>query len=249
MTGKSADVRWEQRFANFKKALAQLKKFVKKGQLNELEEQGAIQAFEYTYELAWNVMKDFLEHQGQTDIFGSRDAIRKAFQLGLIQDGDKWMDAYVSRTKTSHTYNEETAREVVDAILGVYHKLFEALEEKMGSLLDRDQDAASDNRFGIEGSMFERIVEVFRDNPLVEEAIIYGSRAKGVHKPGSDIDVVLKGEGLTLQDLNRISLALDDLLLPYTFDLSLFHHIDNEELLAHVGRVGKSVFCRPGYGA
>lgn len=244
MTVKSADVRWEQRFANFKKALAQLKKFVEKGQLNELEEQGAIQAFEYTYELAWNVMKDFLEHQGQTDIYGSRDAIRKAFQLGLIQDGDRWMDAYVSRTKTSHTYNEETAREVVDAILGVYHGLFEALREKMESLLDRDREEAAGNRFGIESAMFEQIVDVLRGNPLVQEAILYGSRAKGVHKPGSDIDLVLKGKELTLQDLNRVSLALDDLLLPYTFDLSLFHHIDNEELLAHIGRVGKSIFCR-----
>lgn len=191
-------------------------------------------------------MKDFLEHQRQTDVFGSRDAIRKAFQLGLIPDGDKWMDAYVSRTMTSHAYNEETAREVVDTILGVYHKLFEALEEKMESLLDRDQDAASDNRFGIEGSMFERIVDVLRDSPLVEEAIIHGSRAKGVHKPGSDIDVALKGAKLTLQDLNRIRLALDDLLLPYTFDLSLFHQIDNEELLDHIGRVGRSVFRRQG---
>jgi nucleotidyltransferase substrate binding protein (TIGR01987 family) len=246
MTGNDTDVRWEQRFSNFKKALAQLKKFVEKRQLNELEEQGAIQAFEYTYELAWNVMKDFLEHQGQTDIYGSRDAIRKAFQLGLIADGDKWMDAYKSRTKTSHTYNEETAREVVDAILGVYHRLFEALEEKMESLLDRDQEAVSGNRYGIESSMFERIVDVLRDNPLIEEAILYGSRAKGVHKPGSDIDVVLKGKELALQDLNRISLALDDLLLPYTFDLSLFHHIDNEELLAHIERVGKTIFRRQG---
>lgn len=244
MTESSRDVRWEQRFGNFKKALSQLKKFVEKAQLNELEEQGAIQAFEYTYELAWNVMKDFLEHQGQTDIYGSRDAIRKAFQLGLITEGDKWMDAYVSRTKTSHTYNVETAREVVDAILSVYHGLFEALEEKMESLLDRDQEAASGNRFGIESLMFEQIVDVMRDNPLIEEAIIYGSRAKGAYKPGSDIDMVLKGKELTLQDLNRISLALDDLLLPYTFDLSLFHHIDNSELLAHIGRVGKSIFCR-----
>ena len=178
-----------------------------KDQLNELEEQGAIHAFEYTYELAWNVMKDFLEHHGETEIYGSRDAIRKAFQLGLISEGDKWMDAYVSRTKTSHTYNEETAREVVDAILGVYHGLFEAFEKKMESLLDRDQEAASDNRFGIEGSMFERIVDVLRNNPMIEEAIIYGSRAKGVHKSGSDIDVVLKGNALTLQGLNRISVA------------------------------------------
>ena len=244
MTGKGSDVRWEQRFANFKKALAQLKKFVEKGQLNELEEQGAIQAFEYTYELAWNVMKDFLEHQGQTDIYGSRDAIRKAFQLGLVTDGDKWMDAYVSRTKTSHTYNEETAREVVDSILGVYHGLFEAFQEKMESLRDRNQVSAFGNRFGIESPMLERIVDVLRENPLVEEAILYGSRAKGVHKPGSDIDVVLKGKELTLQDLNRISLALDDLLMPYTFDLSLFHHIDNAELIAHIGRVGKTIFRR-----
>lgn len=246
MTVKSADVRWEQRFANFKKALAQLKKFVEKGQLNELEEQGAIQAFEYTYELAWNVMKDFLEHQGQTDIYGSRDAIRKAFQFGLITDGARWMDAYKSRTKTLHTYNEDTAREVVDAILSVYHRLFEALREKMESLIDRDQNVAPKKRFGIESSMFEQIIGVLRDNPLVEEAILYGSRAKGMHKPGSDIDIVLKGRELTLQDLNQISLALDELLLPYTFDLSLFHHIDNEELFAHIGRVGKTVFRRQG---
>ena len=76
-----------------KKALAQQTKFVKKVQLNELEEQGVIQAYEYTNELAWNVMKDFLEYKGQADIFGSRDAIRKAFQLELIHDGDRWMEA------------------------------------------------------------------------------------------------------------------------------------------------------------
>lgn len=132
-TGK--DIRWQQRFANFRKALSQLKKFVDKGDLSELEEQGVIQAFEYTYELAWNMLKDFLEYQGQTDIYGSRDAIRKSFQLGLIEDGDKWMDAYKSRTKTSHTYNEETAREVVDAVLTTYYPLFLSLEKKMNTLL------------------------------------------------------------------------------------------------------------------
>lgn len=94
--------------------------------------------------------------------------------------------------------------------------------------------------------MFEQILDVLRSNPLVEEAILYGSRGKGVYKPGSDVDLVLKGKELTLQDLNRVSLALDDLLLPYTFDLSLFHHIDNEELLTHIGRVGKTVFRRQG---
>jgi nucleotidyltransferase substrate binding protein (TIGR01987 family) len=137
MSGLDKDIRWQQRFANFKKALSQLRKFVDKGELSELEEQGAIQAFEYTYELAWLVLKDFLEYQGQTDIFGSRDAIRKAFAAGLIEDGEKWMDAYVSRTKTSHTYNEETAKEVVNAILSDYYDLFAAFERKMETLLDR----------------------------------------------------------------------------------------------------------------
>jgi nucleotidyltransferase substrate binding protein (TIGR01987 family) len=244
MTGAGRDVRWEQRFVNFKKALSQLKKFVDKGQLSELEEQGAIQAFEYTYELAWNVLKDFLEYQGITDIFGSRDAIRKAFRNGLIQDGDKWMDAYVSRTKTSHTYNQETAREVVDAILGTYYELFVDLEAKMNSLLARNRDSLSGKRFGIEESIFEQIVGVLRDNPLVEEAIIYGSRAKGVQKTGSDIDLVLKGQSLSLEDLNRITLELDNLLLPYTFDLSIHHHIDDQNLLDHVQRVGRTLFRR-----
>ncbi len=96
-----------------------------------------IQAFEYTYELAWLVLKDFLEFQGDRDIYGSRDAIKKAFRTGLIENGEKWMDAYVSRTKTSHTYNEETAREVVDAILADYFDLFKALENKMETLFDR----------------------------------------------------------------------------------------------------------------
>jgi predicted nucleotidyltransferase len=80
--------------------------------------------------------------------------------------------------------------------------------------------------------------------PRLTPCLVYDSRAKGVHKSGSDINVVLKGKELTLQDLSRISLALDDLLLPYTIDLSLLHHIDNAELLALIGRVGKSIFCR-----
>jgi len=137
MEKSNEDIRWQQRFANFKKALSQLRKFVDKGDLSELEEQGAIQAFEYTYELAWLVLKDFFEYQGNTDIYGSRDAIRLAFQSGLIEDGEAWMDAYVSRTKTSHTYNEETAREIVEKILNRYFSLFTALEKKMNTVLYR----------------------------------------------------------------------------------------------------------------
>ncbi|ACM21634.1 nucleotidyltransferase substrate-binding protein, HI0074 family [Geotalea daltonii FRC-32] len=130
------DIRWQQRFANYNKALAQLKKFVDKGNLSELEEQGVIQAFEYTYELGWNVIRDYLREQGNRNIYGSRDAIREAFALELIVDGDGWMDMLKDRNLTVHTYNEDTARTIAENIVNRYFALFKALEETMQHLAD-----------------------------------------------------------------------------------------------------------------
>ena len=134
----SEDIRWKQRFANFNKALTQLQKFIDKGELSELEAQGLVKAFEYTYELAWNTIKDFLEFSGQSDIYGSRDAIRKGFQLGLITDGEGWMDMLKSRNQTSHTYNEDTARQINHAVVTRYYDLFIRLRTKFEQLSDND---------------------------------------------------------------------------------------------------------------
>ncbi len=128
------DIRWIQRLNNYQKALNQLGKFIAKGELNELEELGLIQAFEYTHELAWNTLKDFLESRGNQAIYGSRDATREAFKLGLLEDGEAWMDMIQSRNKTSHTYNEDTAKEIVNDILTRYFLLFEQLREAMERL-------------------------------------------------------------------------------------------------------------------
>ncbi len=128
---QNTDTRWIQRFSNYKKALAQLKKFIDKGALNELEEQGLIQAFKYTYELAWNTIKDFYENQGKINIQGSRDAFRLAFNRGLIKDGEIWLDMVKSRTKTSHTYNEELAKEIAHAIVQDYFVLFISLKDSL----------------------------------------------------------------------------------------------------------------------
>jgi len=125
------NIRWVQRFSNYKKAFSQLKKFIDKGELNELEQQGLIQAFEYTYELAWNTIKDFYENQGEINIQGSRDAFRLAFNRGLIENGDIWLDMVKSRTKTSHTYNEETANEIANAITNSYFNLFLTLKDTL----------------------------------------------------------------------------------------------------------------------
>ena len=124
------DIRWHQRLANYASAFNELDEAVAintQRPLSKLEEQGLIQAFEYTYELAWNSIKDFYQAQGESDIQGSRDAIRMAFRRGLIIDGDLWMEMIKSRTLTSHTYNRETARLIVSQILNNYHNAFKLL--------------------------------------------------------------------------------------------------------------------------
>ena len=124
------DIRWHQRLQNYRSAFNELDEAValsnQRG-LSKLEEQGLIQAFEYTYELAWNTIKDFYQNQGETGIQGSRDAIRLAFERGLIESGEQWMAMIKSRTLTSHTYNRETARLIADQILNNYHPLLKAL--------------------------------------------------------------------------------------------------------------------------
>jgi len=123
------DIRWIQRFDNFDKAVKQLTKFIEKGDLSELEQQGLIQSFEYNYELAWNTIKDFYENQGETGIQGSRDAIRMAFKRGLIINGETWMKMIKSRVLTSHTYNEKIADEITIDILNIYYPEFLKLQE------------------------------------------------------------------------------------------------------------------------
>jgi len=128
---QNQDIRWQQRFKNYQKALRQLERFLKETNLNDMEEQGIIQAFEYTYELAWNTIKDYLVYQGITEVIGSRDAFRIAFNRGLISDGSIWMSMIESRIKSSHTYNEEIAKEILKEIREQYFKLFMQLETKL----------------------------------------------------------------------------------------------------------------------
>lgn len=124
------DIRWEQRFSNYRKALTQLNKFTAQGDLNELEEQGLINAFEYTYELAWKTLQDVLRYKGYTDIAGPKPVIDQAYQDGYI-DGLAWVRMGKSRNLTSHTYNEETANEIADAIKTEYVELFNSLATRL----------------------------------------------------------------------------------------------------------------------
>ncbi len=135
------DVRWLQRFSNYRKALHKLGQAVDivsekmdwEEDVDELLQEGLIQRFEYTHELAWKVMKDYAEYQGYTDIKGSRDAIRKALEMGIIDD-EKWMDSIEDRNLTSHNYDDETANEIYRAVVDEYYPLFVKFEKVMVKL-------------------------------------------------------------------------------------------------------------------
>lgn len=149
------DIRWQQRFGNYVKAYLKLEEAVCKIQekyqikedgtidedrfLDDIIKEGLIQRFEYTHELAWNVMKDFLENAGNTNIFGSKDATKEAFAAGLITNGDVWMDMIKSRNKTSHTYNEETADDIFMKIIHEYYPEFKQFKNRMEELYSREQ--------------------------------------------------------------------------------------------------------------
>lgn len=132
------DIRWIQRFSNYRRALAKFNQAVEivsdkmdwGDDVDDLLEEGLIQRFEYTHELAWKVMKDYAEYQGHTDIHGSRDAFRKALEMGIIDD-ERWMDSIKDRNLTSHNYDDETAQNVLTAIIEVYAPLLNAFEQKM----------------------------------------------------------------------------------------------------------------------
>lgn len=131
------DIRWIQRFNHFAKALSQLREAVQLAQerpLSKLEQQGLIQAFELTHELAWNTLRDFLEGRGVQNLYGSKDTTRQAFKAGLIGNGETWMGMINSRNLTSHTYDEATAAQIAAAIREAYFAEFEALRVKLDEL-------------------------------------------------------------------------------------------------------------------
>ena len=138
---QNKDIRWIQRFSNYRKALIKLTQAVNiiarrvddSDEVDELMKEGLIQRFEYTHELAWKVMKDYAEYQGYTEVRGSRDAFRQALQMGIIDDAG-WMESIEDRNLTSHNYDEEVAEEVYQAIVQKYYPLFIRFEQTMSPL-------------------------------------------------------------------------------------------------------------------
>ena len=136
-------IRWQQRFNNYRKALVKLTQAVellsdrieREEAVDELLQEGLIQRLEYTHELAWKVMKDYAEYQWYMDVRGSRDGIRKALEMGLIDD-KRWMETIEDRNLTVHNYDNEIAQEIYENIMQVYYPLFMDFAKKMQSLIE-----------------------------------------------------------------------------------------------------------------
>jgi nucleotidyltransferase substrate binding protein (TIGR01987 family) len=128
------DTRWEQRFANFKKALAKLGEVAEKGNiddLSELEKEGMIQRFEYSFELAWKTLQDILLYKGYQDIAGPNPVLEQSLKDGYITDEMQWRKMKKSRELTSHTYNSDTADDIAKNIAAEYYKLLKTLEQRL----------------------------------------------------------------------------------------------------------------------
>lgn len=127
MSDIQKDIRWKQRFSNYRKAFLQLERFSAKKTLNELEEQGLIQAFEYTYELAWKTLQDFFKDRGYQETVGPRLVIELAISTGVVKNGDVWMRIFKHRNLSTHTYDEKTAQELIMSIRAEYVSAFKQL--------------------------------------------------------------------------------------------------------------------------
>jgi nucleotidyltransferase substrate binding protein (TIGR01987 family) len=128
------DIRWKQRFENYKTALSRLEKLVElstEHELDDVEQEALIQRFEYTQDLSWKVIKDFYESLGEVGIQGSRDAFQLAFNRGLIKNASAFMQSIKSRNDSSHTYNEAIAKQVYLDIVEVYYAAFIELKQAL----------------------------------------------------------------------------------------------------------------------
>jgi nucleotidyltransferase substrate binding protein (TIGR01987 family) len=131
------DILWKQRFSNYLKAFRTLADAVvlsEQRTLSTLEQQCLIQGFEFTHELAWNVLTDYLEEQGFVGLIGSKNATREAFKNALISDGETWMDMIKARNQTSHTYNTSVAESIAQDILTRFYPAFSAMAQTFTAL-------------------------------------------------------------------------------------------------------------------
>ena len=196
-------------------------------------------------------MKDYLRSLGMNELMASRDSTRAAFAAELIIDGEAWMNMILSRNLSSHTYNLDIAANLASKLCPSMRLCSVNLRKKCWRCkrviaLEGDEIANSvtEPTFGLTPRAMKLLRDLFAANPRIERAIVYGSRAKGNYRNGSDIDMALDAPSMDFDVFLRLCTAVDDLMLPWNVDLSLLSHIDNPALLEHIARVGKPLWTK-----
>lgn len=228
----SKDTRWYQRFENLERAFSLLQDAAGRQSLSDLEAEGMVQRFEYTFELAWKTLKDFLELQGFSVAY-PREVIKTAFQVGLIGMGDAWLEMLDRRNEAAHTYDRQRFLEITNAIRTTFLPALTALMDR----LRQEQ-----GRFGLSPAHLEAIVAVLRDFREVDRAVVFGSRAMGTFKTGSDIDVCVFGKHADSELAARVERVLNErTATPFRVDVLAYDGIDSVSLRQHIDQVGVSI--------
>lgn len=132
------DIRWKQRFANFSKAMGHLENALQIPEPDMVQKAGIIQFFEMSFELAWNMVKDYLEEQGFVDIKSPRGALKKAFEVNILENGHEWMELLQDRNLTAHTYDEQKATDMEHLIQDKYFPILKELLESFKQKLNEE---------------------------------------------------------------------------------------------------------------
>lgn len=136
------DIRWIQRYANFHRACQRLLEVTEADRfledLSDLEQEGLVQRFEYTFELAWKVLQDLLNFKGYEFMSGPNGTLKMAFEDGLIADHDEWRRMMKSRNTLTHVYDEEEVHAIIEMIFYDYAPILKKLDEKLGALLQKE---------------------------------------------------------------------------------------------------------------
>ena len=232
--------RWHLRHQNYGRAMARLGEAVmldRARPLSELEVQGMIQAYEFVFELAWNLLKDLLEAEGYQGVVGPRSVIREAYRRGLVADGDLWLEMLRLRNLSNHSYEAGVADEVRAAI----H------ERCMAALQDLLEGAPGHGRLvteGLSSRTREVLVGILSAEPEVLRATVFGSRARGDHQPGSDLDLLVEVAGPPGAVHVRLAEAFEESRLPWVVDLLVGTEGIPDELGTRIRTEGEVVWTR-----
>ncbi|MEX2445654.1 MAG: HI0074 family nucleotidyltransferase substrate-binding subunit [Alkalispirochaeta sp.] len=229
----SKDTRWQQRFENLERAFGLLQEAAGRQSLSDLEAEGMVQRFEYTFELAWKTLKDFLELQGFSVAY-PRDVLKTAFQTELIAMGDAWFEMLDRRNEAAHTYDRERFVEITNAIRTRFLPALTALVDRLNQ--ERGQ-------FGLMPAHVEAIAAVLRDFDEIERVVVFGSRAMGTFKTGSDVDLCVFGTNVDAELARRVERTLNEKTpTPYRVDVLAYNAIENASLRQHVDQAGVPIF-------